>query len=246
MRAIFTFHSIDEKETLLSYSPKLLSVFLGELENKKIPVCDIVTLLKPETKCGVTLTFDDGMRSVIKNALPILQEYGVNAHVFITTGCVNSNKKWPEQGQGIPGFEMLDWDEIEKLHDSGIYIESHTKTHPDMRMLDISRIEDECMGADEIIFKRLDRSPEYFAYPFGYHNNCSRDFIRQHYKGGVTTELRMIENGGDHATIPRLDSYYFRSEGIINRLDSPAMNAYLYLRWKLRTWRGSHCLPDAE
>jgi len=245
MRAIFTFHSIDDERSLLSFSPKSLSALLNALKNKKIPVCDINTLMKPETKRGVALTFDDGMHSVIKNALPVLKDYGVNAHIFISTDSVNS-KKWPTPTTGIPGFKMLGWGEIEKLHKYGIHIESHTKTHPDMRTLSSSCVEDECIGSDEIILERLGRLPEYFAYPFGYHNNSTRNFIRQRYRGGVTTELRMIGNNEDLATIPRLDSYYFRSDATINRLDSPAMNAYLYLRWKLRTWKGSHCLPESD
>jgi peptidoglycan/xylan/chitin deacetylase (PgdA/CDA1 family) len=241
MRAILTFHSIDDSGSVVSCSPKLFTRLLAVLAERKIPVCSLGTLLKAETKRGVAITFDDGMRSVRRVALPVLSDFGAAAHVFITTGAVGDNRTWPRQPADIPSFEMLDWREIEELHNAGIAIESHTHTHPDMRTLSYEQMEDECHTADSTIEKYLGRRPAYFAYPFGYHGKQARQFAARHYQGTVTTELRMLGQREDMAAIPRIDSYYLQSETMINLIDSLPLRGYLAARNILRTWRGSQC-----
>ena len=102
MRAILTFHSIDDTGSVVSCSPKNFARLLAALAERKIPVCDLETLLNPDTRRGVAITFDDGMRSVYRAALPVLSDYGASAHVFITTGAVGDNKTWPPR----PADEM--------------------------------------------------------------------------------------------------------------------------------------------
>jgi peptidoglycan/xylan/chitin deacetylase (PgdA/CDA1 family) len=246
MRAILTFHSIDDSGSVVSCSPKIFARLMAVLAEKEIPVCDLETLLKPETRGGVAITFDDGMRSVYRFALPVISDFGATAHVFIATGAVGENSTWPRQPADIPSFEMLGWDEIEKLHNAGIAIESHTHTHPDMRTLTREQMEDECGAADSMIEKYLGRRPAYFAYPFGYHGKQARLFAGSHYQGAVTTELRMLGAHEDVAAIPRIDSYYLQSEATINYIDSLPVKGYLVARNILRNWRGSQCAAGCD
>jgi peptidoglycan/xylan/chitin deacetylase (PgdA/CDA1 family) len=67
---------------------------------------------------SVVITFDDGDRSVMEIAYPILKKYGMKATLFIVTDEVG------EDWQGIRG---LTWDELRTLQQSGVFsIESHT------------------------------------------------------------------------------------------------------------------------
>ena len=129
MKAVLTFHSIDDSGSVLSYHPRMFSLLISKLIQSNIPILDLPTLLAPTTDHGVVLTFDDGMHSVLSHALPILKEHGVPAHIFVTTAAIGTGHKWPEQPQGIPGFNMLNWSEVEQLHNSGIRIEAHTQSH---------------------------------------------------------------------------------------------------------------------
>jgi len=246
MRAILTFHSIDDTGSVVSCSPGNFALLLEALAERKIPVCNLETLLKPDTRRGVAITFDDGMRSVHGAALPVLSDFGASAHVFITTGAVGDNKTWPPRPADIPSFEMLGWREIEQLHDAGVHIESHTHTHPDMRTLSLQQMADECGTADAIIEKYLGRRPAYFAYPFGYHGRQARQFAGSHYQGAVTTELRMLGQQEDAAAIPRIDAYYLQSDAIIKRIDSLPVRGYLAARNMLRNWRGSQCAAGCD
>ncbi|MDH5471060.1 MAG: polysaccharide deacetylase family protein [Gammaproteobacteria bacterium] len=246
MHAILTFHSIDEKDSVISYSPVFFAQLLQELANRDIPVLDLDTLLQPGTNRGVAITFDDGMQSVHRNAMPVLQEHGMPAHLFLATGAAGDNRPWPRDPCDGHTFTMLDWGEIEALHSAGIRIESHTHNHPDMRTLTAERMQEECEQADSIIESRLGRRPQYFAYPFGYHDRKVRDFARERYRGTVTTELRSLPGEPDYAALPRLDSYYLRSPLMIRNIGSASMRGYLAARNVLRNLKGSQCRADCD
>lgn len=239
MKAIITFHSIDNSGSVLSYPPKDFSELLESLARSNLPVINLTDLLDNKIKKGIAITFDDGMRSVFTEALPVLKDYNVPAHLYLTTGVVGRDNKWPTQPEHAPVYDMLSWDELEKLQAAGVYIESHTNTHPDMRALSLPEIEDECNIADDLIEKRFARRPEYFAYPYGFKNNNVCDFARNRYKGTVTTEFRTINIHEDFAKLPRLDAYYLQPKWLITNLDGSFSKAYLALRGWLRTIRGT-------
>ncbi len=246
MRAILTFHSIDASASVLSFDPRLFELLLADLARKAIPVCSLATLLADDTKQGLAITFDDGMKSVFQNALPILREYQVPAHLFLSSGVINGDCTPPPRPANTPPFEMLDWQEVEALHRACVQVESHTHTHPDLRSLTGEQVVQECERADEIICSRLGRNPAYFAYPFGYHNSKVRDIVRGRYCACVTTELRKLGVAEDTAALPRLDSYYLRSRANIRLIDSPIMQLNLMLRNRMRRLKGSQCVADQD
>ncbi len=246
MRAILTFHSIDASASVLSFDVRLFEFLLAELARKAIPVCDLGTLLADDTKKGLAITFDDGMKSVFQNALPLLREYQVPAHLFVSSGVINGDCAPPPWPANSPTFEMLDWQEVEALQLAGVRVESHTHTHPDLRSLAANQVVEECERADEIISSRMGKKPDYFAYPFGYHNARLREIVRGRYCACVTTELRKLGVTEDTAALPRLDSYYLRSRAHIRLIDSPLMQLNLMLRNRMRNLKGSQCVADQD
>jgi len=246
MRAILTFHSIDERDSVLSCSPRYLAVLLQALAERDIPVLDLATLLQPQTARGIALTFDDGMRSVLDNALPVLRDHDAPAHIFIATSAIGAAAGWPRDAAGIPAYDMLDWDGVSSLQAGGVMIEAHTHSHPDLRTLSGARMKEECDRADAEIEQRTGRRPCFFAYPFGYHNTAVREVARQRYVATVTTELRPLGMREDPAALPRLDSYYLRSDWRMRHLGSGRLRAWLALRNLLRTLKGSQCAADCN
>jgi peptidoglycan/xylan/chitin deacetylase (PgdA/CDA1 family) len=237
MRAILTFHSIDDTGSVLSYPPKTFDRLLLALQRSGIPLLDLDTLLRPQTKTGVALTFDDGMRSVFTEALPILRSHSAPAHVFLTTGVVGLTNRWPSQPTATPLFEMLRWREIEALQDAGVHIEAHTESHPDLRRLSDDALREECERADETIASVLGIRPRYFAYPYGFNDTRVRSFTRERYVGSLTGEIRMLRHEEDPAALPRLETYYFRKEILFRNLDSIPTLAYISFRRGLRRFR---------
>lgn len=239
MRAILVFHSIDKSGSVLSYSPEMFGDLLAALERSDIPVVDLDTLLKPETRHGVALTFDDGIRSVFTDALPILRSHGAPAHLFLTTGYVGSTNRWPSQPVQAPLFEMLTWSEIERLRAAGMTIEAHTATHPDMRGLDEAGLQAECELADETISSRLGYHPRYFAYPYALCDVRVRAFAGRRYVASLAGGTRTLGAEEDMSALPRIDSYYLQSEWVYRNLSSTRSQAYIGVRRALRRLRNA-------
>jgi len=239
VKAIITFHSIDDSGSVLSFPEKRFARLIDALQRNNLPILDLDTLLLPDTKKGVTLTFDDGMHSLFTTALPILKDFAIPAHLYLTTGAVAKTNRWATQPEDAPNFNMLSWDDVEKLHHSGVIIDAHTHQHPDMRKLTLNEMEDECEMADDLIESKLGRRPKYFAYPYGYKDNHVCDFVRSRYKATVTTELRMLRSHEDSANLPRLDSYYLKADWLQDNLSSPVSKAYISLRSVMRSLRGT-------
>ncbi len=71
-------------------------------------------------KKAIVLTIDDADRSVYELAWPVLQEYGVRAHLFVPTGVVGEN--WSD-------LDVCSWAELSEMAASGhVLVESHTRS----------------------------------------------------------------------------------------------------------------------
>jgi peptidoglycan/xylan/chitin deacetylase (PgdA/CDA1 family) len=237
LRTILTFHSIDESNSVLSYSAKSFAKLLDALERCDIAIVDLDTLLRTTSGCAVALTFDDGIRTVFTQALPILRSHSVPAHLFLTTGSVGGMNRWPSQPRSAPLFEMLRWSEIEALQAAGVRIEAHTFSHPDLRTLNDDELQSECELADEMIVAKLGSRARYFAYPYGYCDERVSAFARSRYKGSLAGGERALRSSEDSAVLPRLNSYYLRPEWTFQDLRSWRARAYLEIRGAIRRLR---------
>jgi peptidoglycan/xylan/chitin deacetylase (PgdA/CDA1 family) len=234
MRAVLTFHSIDDRPGPLSYSPASLDALLDALAEADLPVLSLDQLLGDRRARGVALTFDDGMSSVFTAALPILAKRQATAHVFVISRQVGSKISWP----GTSSFKLMDWDQLQALHAAGIRIEGHTASHPDLRALSESEIEAEMEEADAAIEARLGRRPRYFAYPFGHFNDRARAVARKRYAASFTTKLDYLNGDAEPDAIPRLDVHYLRSPAMVRALPGKPAHAYIALRRAMRVLRG--------
>ena len=238
MKAILTFHSIDDSGSVLSYPPAMFRRLVRSLVESDLPVLDLDTLLEPSTNSGVSLTFDDGMKSVLAEAVPVLRDHDVAAHLFLATDHVGRSNQWSGQPADAPGFNILSWSEVEQCQAAAMRIESHSASHADLRLLGPDAADEDCARADAIIEQRLGRAPRYFAYPYGFRNEAVSERLGRRYRGCVTTQLRYLNRRDAKSELPRLDSYYLNNPQFFN-LRSPRTQIYLKLRGWLRTLRGT-------
>ena len=236
MRAVLTFHSVDDSGSVLSFAPRLFASLIEGLAAAGVPVLTYPALLKSEH--GVALTFDDGMASVQRHALPVLAAHNMPAHLFLTTGVLGKNNHWPSQPVAAPHFDMLSWDQVEACAEKGILIEAHTEIHPDLRTLADGDIVDECRRADAAILRRLGRSPRLFAYPYGRSDPRVRKVVGGLYEACFSTKLAYMPRLPTANDVPRLDTWFLRDPRLHSRLFSPSTRAYIALRAGIRALRG--------
>jgi len=96
MRAVITFHSVDDSGDTLSCSTKTFEHLLKTLAKKNIPILPLHSLLSVSSKPGVALTFDDGMQSIFSNALPVMQHYDATSHLFLTPGLIEKREHFDQ------------------------------------------------------------------------------------------------------------------------------------------------------
>ena len=239
MRAILTFHSVDASGSVLSITPAQLRSLVGAITrsgHRIVPLRDI--LESPAEARQIALTFDDGLRSLHEQALPVLRDAAVPATVFLTSDYVGRNNRWPSLPAHAPTMEMMSWAEVEDLHAAGWAVEAHTATHPDLRRLTDDAIREEIQRGDQAIEERLGHRPEIFAYPYGYWDERVRAIVANYYRYSVTVRMGVLPTHvNDPHRIPRLETYYFRAPAIHSRFGTLPFSAYLVARAMLRQVR---------
>jgi peptidoglycan/xylan/chitin deacetylase (PgdA/CDA1 family) len=110
----------------------------------------------------VLITFDDGYKTVLTVARPILDRLGFRANLFAITGSVG--------GKGA-----LSWDELKQLAQAGYEIGSHTANHSVLTRRGAresaaqhqARIPREIAGSYQKLEEKLGAPPVALAYPYG-------------------------------------------------------------------------------
>ena len=127
----------------------------------------------PPAPRTVAVTFDDGYRSVLTEALPILDLLGLPATVFVATDFVGRDApmSWPgiDQWVGGPHEEELvglSWDDLASLQNAGWEIGSHTCSHPQLSRLDDRGLRHELEESRRTCEERLGRCRT-LALPYG-------------------------------------------------------------------------------
>ena len=131
----------------------------------------------------IILTFDDGYVDNYLYAFPLLRQYGFKGTFFVITSFV-------DEGRG--GY--VSWDQLRIMHEQGMDIQSHSRTHIDLRKQSKAELVWQIVGSREAIEAQLGKEVHFFAYPFGrYDWNAIQVLYTGGYWGAVTTE-----GGADH------------------------------------------------
>jgi peptidoglycan/xylan/chitin deacetylase (PgdA/CDA1 family) len=144
----------------------------------------------------LAISFDDGLKSVLTTAAPILAEYGVPWSLFVVSDWADQRHPW---GDDV----MLGWGEIERLAAAGVEIGSHSVTHPDFRWLGPAEAADELGRSRRTIEERLGIAPSTFAIPLGQSGNWSPANTAAARAAGYTTIFAQAEETRPAGTVAR-------------------------------------------
>jgi peptidoglycan/xylan/chitin deacetylase (PgdA/CDA1 family) len=158
-------------------------------------------------KPQLALTFDDGLTSVLANALPVLRHHGVPATAFVVTG-------WADQAPEWCRTLVLDWQGVSALQDGGLSIASHSVSHPDFAGLSLAEMRLELEESRSRLRAVLGIETDEFAIPYGQSGNWTPSATRAAAEAGYTTVYAQCVATRPTGTVPRT---------FITRIDSPAL-----------------------
>jgi len=128
---------------------------------------------------AVLITFDDGYRDNLENAVPILRAHGYPAVVFVPLGYLDNGRPLPHEesllGLGVRN-PSLRWDDLAELEAAGVRVESHGVGHTALTSLEPADALREIALSKLRLEERLGREVEAFAFVKG----SRADFAPEH------------------------------------------------------------------
>jgi ABC-type polysaccharide/polyol phosphate export permease/peptidoglycan/xylan/chitin deacetylase (PgdA/CDA1 family) len=112
----------------------------------------------------IVLTFDDGYRSFLDVAAPLLEERGMRAVLFVVAGSLGGENDWDE---GCTALELLDAGGLREIAERGHEVGAHAWRHVPLTRVPRERLTRE-MAATRVVLEQASGRPvRSFSYPYG-------------------------------------------------------------------------------
>ena len=161
-----TFHEVAEHTTpgndpAMTVTPRLFAAVLDHVRGRP----------------DVRITFDDGNRSDVDTALPLLEERGMRATFFVLA-------------DRIDGPDQLTTDDLQRMVDAGMILGSHGRAHVPWTECDDRQLTAEIAGSAQDLGAAIGRPVDHFACPFGAYDRRVLSALRRHGAARVYTSDR--------------------------------------------------------
>lgn len=166
------------------------------------------------------MTFDDGGRSCVEHAAPMLEAHGLLGHFFIVTDRIGDDR-------------FLDRDDVARLHDRGHHVGSHTATHPDLTALRPSARREELARSKRVIEDVTGESCQSLSIPGGaYDDTVLEDARYVGYDFVFTSDPEPLHRG---QTFGRWNIWHDTTADQVESIlcGDPLYCGRFRLRWKL-------------
>jgi len=163
-------------------------------------------------------TFDDGFKDNITNALPILEEFGIKAVFFVSTGFVSLTEKEVEKHWhyarevfhvGRP-VENLSWSDVTELARRGHTVGSHTTTHRQLSNLSAAEVARELNTSRSVLEQKSGRPVMDMSFPYGRRDDYRPDLTDLARRAGYRSCFNMIRG----ENLPGQDPYFINRDAL--------------------------------
>jgi peptidoglycan/xylan/chitin deacetylase (PgdA/CDA1 family) len=205
---ILFYHSIGTNDCPFTISPNSFAKQMSWLRDSHFNIVSLDELARYREAGEIpqktlAITFDDGYQDNYTNAFPILEQYGIPATIFITTGDLRGRKI-----ESLPPLPKMSEIQLWRLHESGLVaIEPHSETHPKFADISEDEIERETQESKYYIDALLGKNCRHFAYPKGSYNKKAQQVLaRSGVNFAYSTNFGRVQ--------PFDDSYALKRNGI--------------------------------
>ncbi|CAM5194773.1 Peptidoglycan/xylan/chitin deacetylase (PgdA/CDA1 family) OS=Castellaniella defragrans OX=75697 GN=HNR28_003124 PE=4 SV=1 [Castellaniella defragrans] len=152
----------------------------------------------------VGITFDDGYRNVLENALPVLADVGFTATNYFVVRQLGGGNVW-DYDEGVPHADLMSADQLRTWARAGQEVGSHTLNHPFLPKLSPELAANEIRDSRDALEQILGAPVESFCYPYGGESAALRDCVREAgYSNATTTERGLVRPDEDLMGLPRI------------------------------------------
>ena len=183
---ILNYHAIVHLENdpnRTGVSPDLFASHMRALKRRNMRGVSVRELLRArnagDSRGLVGLTFDDGYGDFLHTALPILEEHGFSATLFIVAGMLGKENDWEHWYHPRPKLKLLEPADLRVIVERSVEIGSHGMSHPELPELDRESLEGEVSDSRRLLGEMLGEAVEGFAYPYGILDETSIRAVRK-------------------------------------------------------------------
>jgi peptidoglycan/xylan/chitin deacetylase (PgdA/CDA1 family) len=184
---------------------------------------------------AVLVTIDDGCRSTLTHALPILIEHGIAAVAYVTAGGVGGARP------STHSEELLSWRELGRLAEGGVTIGSHGLTHRSLGRMTLDEARVEATRSRELLEQRLGCPVTTFAYPYGTradYSDATHALLREAgYRTAFTSQHGSLRQGMMPLALPRLKVEGGDASWMFRRICEGCMDGWRHIDralWRLQ------------
>jgi peptidoglycan/xylan/chitin deacetylase (PgdA/CDA1 family) len=124
----------------------------------------------------VAVTFDDGYKSILSSARPIMERFGMPGTVFIPTDFIEGNRS--SVSPSTPDYDEVNrhdlqpmsWADVRSLYEAGWEVGSHTKSHPHLTEVSDAQLRAELVDSRMTCEQMLEAECRSLAFPYGDHD----------------------------------------------------------------------------
>jgi peptidoglycan/xylan/chitin deacetylase (PgdA/CDA1 family) len=152
----------------------------------------------------LAVTFDDGYRDFLTDAVPVLAGAGATATLYASVGHLGGTAGW--LGRWADDFgPLLDWAQLAEVAAAGVEIGNHSLVHHPLDVLPAAQLRDEVVRSHDELEQRLGRRVRSFAYPHGYNGRPVRDVVEAAGHDNACEVGRRLHRPGERRfAVPRL------------------------------------------
>lgn len=183
----------------------VFSKFVNDIHERGYKLCSMSEYLSrsnSEKANLIVCTFDDGYQGLLSNALPIMQEYGFTATVFVCTDYIGECNSWNYKDKTMR--KHLNMSELLSLQSNGWEIGSHGVTHESLLKLNDDEVIEQLAGSKRLLEEKFGPIKTY-AYPYGDYSEFIEKQVKKYYDSAF-----LLTQGGVFLAVDshRIRRYY--------------------------------------
>jgi peptidoglycan/xylan/chitin deacetylase (PgdA/CDA1 family) len=180
------YHSIGrfaDDAVRLGTSPEQFQAHMGYLKRRNLRGVSVRELRRAESLGNVRglvgITFDDGYADFLQMAVPVLEQLGFSATVFVVGGMLGEENDWAWDRGLKPRIKLLGAEDIRGVSTRGMEVGSHGLSHIPLAGLEPELLEEEVNLSRQVIGEALGERVEGFSYPYGSLDDAALEAVRR-------------------------------------------------------------------